>query len=121
MGITPTYVGTCHISQFPRFRRTMVVISSHVVSDVYLGMLLASIAGVLMVSECSESSDGSTWKWSAQGAVPQLPRLADLGKTLNSTDWDRMCSCEALQAGLDPLPGGDGACAYYDAFVRPWL
>jgi len=36
-GITPTYVGTCHISQYPRFRRTMLVVSSHVCTDVYIG------------------------------------------------------------------------------------
>ena len=83
-GITPTYVGTCHLSQFPRFRRTMVVVSSHVVSDVYLGMLLASIAGVVMVSECTASADGSTMQWNGPLGLPDL----DLGKAA----LDSMCA-----------------------------
>lgn len=42
LGITPTYVGTCHITQYPRFRRTMATVSSHVVTDIYLGSEFSS-------------------------------------------------------------------------------
>ena len=61
-GFTPTYVGTSHMTQYPRFRRTMLVVSTHAVTDLYLGVLFVSIAGVLMVSGCSDDGQwlGST-------------------------------------------------------------
>lgn len=49
-GITPTYVGTCHIAQYPRFRRTMVTVATHVVTDVYVGCKLFKLACI----NCSE-------------------------------------------------------------------
>lgn len=63
-GLTPTYVGTSYMTQYPKFGRTMLVVSTHAVTDLYLGVLLVSIAGVLMVSECSD--DG---KWLGSAAT----------------------------------------------------
>lgn len=49
--ITPMYVGSCHLRQYAEFRRSMVMISMHIVSDVYIGMVFAMSAGIYMVQE----------------------------------------------------------------------
>ena len=38
--MSPHYVGACHCKEFPRFRVSIVLIGAHIVSDVYLGILL---------------------------------------------------------------------------------
>jgi hypothetical protein len=43
-GITPSYVGTCHIAQYPRFRRTIITVSTHVVTDIYVGRELFKLS-----------------------------------------------------------------------------
>ena len=44
--LTPTHVGLCHLQQYPHYCVSMLVIAWHVVTDVYLGLLLASAAGL---------------------------------------------------------------------------
>ena len=51
--LSPTFVGTCHVKQYPRFVRTMVVVATHVITDVYLGMLFLAVGGVMMVDQGS--------------------------------------------------------------------
>jgi len=36
----PHYVGQCHFREYPRFRLSIIFIGAHIVSDVYLGILL---------------------------------------------------------------------------------
>jgi hypothetical protein len=38
---TPSYVGLCHLREFPRYKLSIVLIGGHIVSDVYLGMIFA--------------------------------------------------------------------------------
>jgi hypothetical protein len=45
------YVGACHLRQYPEFRRSMVLISMHIVSDVYLGMVFAMSAGIYFTDD----------------------------------------------------------------------
>jgi hypothetical protein len=47
--LSPTFIGTCHMKQYPRFVRAMVVVATHVLTDVYLGMLFMAVGGVIMV------------------------------------------------------------------------
>ena len=44
--MTPMYVGACHLRQYRRFQYSVVLIASHIISDVYLGMAWAMMAGV---------------------------------------------------------------------------
>ena len=44
--ITPTYVGNCHLKQYPRVRRSLCMIAAHIISDVYLGMVFAMRGGI---------------------------------------------------------------------------
>jgi hypothetical protein len=38
--MSPHYVGRCHFREFPRFKASIIFIGAHIVSDVYLGILL---------------------------------------------------------------------------------
>ena len=49
--LSPMYVGACHLRQYPEFRRSMVLISMHIVSDVYLGMVFAMSAGIYFTDD----------------------------------------------------------------------
>lgn len=42
--LAPTYVVACHLQQYPRFSRTVIVLAAHITSDVYLGMVLVTLA-----------------------------------------------------------------------------
>ena len=42
--ITPSYVGSCHLKDYPRYSRTILCLAAHIVSDVYLGMVLVTLA-----------------------------------------------------------------------------
>ena len=53
--ITPTYVGNCHLKQYPRVRRSLFVLAAHIVSDVYLGMVFAMEGGIYDLDAGSSS------------------------------------------------------------------
>jgi hypothetical protein len=44
--LSPTYVGLCYLREYPRFRYSVVFIAAHIISDVYLSLTFASMAGV---------------------------------------------------------------------------
>lgn len=42
--MSPHYVGQCHFAEYPRFKVSIMFVSAHIVSDVYLGILLTKQA-----------------------------------------------------------------------------
>jgi len=49
--ITPFYVGTACLKQYPRTRRALFFIAAHIISDVYLGMVFAMEGGIYFADE----------------------------------------------------------------------
>jgi hypothetical protein len=46
---TPHYVGVSYLEQYPGIKRALFFITTHVISDIYLGMVRLGWATILMI------------------------------------------------------------------------
>ena len=51
------YVGACYLKDYPRFTLSAALIETHIISDVYLGMLFVMISKLNFVGADDSSFD----------------------------------------------------------------
>jgi hypothetical protein len=55
--ITPFYVGSALLKQYPNTRRRVLYVAAHIISDVYLGMVFAMEGGIYSASPIEDGAD----------------------------------------------------------------